>query len=117
MSTSEKSRYVRLRVELVVEIDDVDAVTKAALRRIAEDPDMPEGERTYTESAVTEDTAEAVAYLVEPSDLLGEVPGVQLAQASWSSEIVDYDPGSPDWALGEDDEPGGDEDDEEVRLG
>ncbi|MFE0325607.1 hypothetical protein ACWEWI_21825 [Streptomyces sp. NPDC003753] len=117
MSTSETSRYVRLRVELVVEIDDADAVAKAALRRIADDPDMPEGERAYTESAVTEDTAEAVAYLVEPSVLLGEVPGVELAQASWSSESVDYDPDSPDWALGEDDEPGGDEDDEGVRLG
>ena len=115
MSTSETSRFVRLRVELVVEVDDADAVAKAALRRIADDPDMPEGERTYTESAVAEDTAEALAYLIDPSDLVGEVPGVELAQASWSSEAVDYDPDSPDWALDEEDEPGGDED-EEVGL-
>lgn len=112
MSTSETSRFVRLRVELVVEVDDADAVAKAALRRIADDPDMPDGERTYTESAVAEDAAEALAYLIDPSDLVGEVPGVELAQASWSSEAVDYDPDSPDWALGEDDEPGGDEDEE-----
>lgn len=116
MSTSEKSRFVRLRVDLVVEVEDADAVSKAALHRIAADPGMPEGERTYTENAVTEDTAEALAYLVDPNDLVGEVPGVELAQASWSSEVVDYDPDSPDWALGEDDEPGGDEDDEEVGL-
>lgn len=104
-------------MELVVEVADIEAVTKAALRRVEEDPDMPEGERAYTESAVTEDTAEALAYLVDPSELLGQVPGVELAQASWSSEEIDYDPESSDWALGEDDEADDEEDDEEVVLG
>ncbi|MEU1601013.1 hypothetical protein ABZ468_52050 [Streptomyces sp. NPDC005708] len=117
MSTSETSRFVRLRVELVVEVGDADAVAKSALSRIADDPDMPEGERAYTESAVTEDTAEALAYLVDPSYLVSDVPGVEVAQASWSSEEIDYDPESPDWAFGEDDEPDDDEEDEEVRLG
>ncbi|MED7821669.1 hypothetical protein [Streptomyces chiangmaiensis] len=116
MSTSETSRFVRLRVDLVLEIEDADAVTKAALCRIADDADMPEGERAYTESAVTEDTAEALAYLVDPSDLVSEVPGVELAQASWSSEEIDYDADSPDWLLGGDDEADGDEDDEEAGL-
>ncbi|MGV9566541.1 hypothetical protein [Streptomyces sp. NPDC003480] len=110
MSTSETSRFVRLRVELVVEVADPDAVTKAALHRAAEDTDMPEPERVYTETAVTEDTAEALAYLVDPADLLGEVPGIELAQASWSSEQIDYDPNAADWVLDEEDEE--DEDDE-----
>ncbi|MEU9366992.1 hypothetical protein AB0D78_17400 [Streptomyces avermitilis] len=114
MSTSETSQFVRLRVELVVEIGDADAVTKAALERIADDPDMPEDERGHSESAVTEDTAEALAYLVDPFDLVSEVPGVELAQASWSSEQISYDPDSPEWDLGEDD---GAEDDEEDVLG
>ncbi len=117
MSTSETSRYVRLRVELVIEVGDTDVVTKAALRRITEDADMPEVERTYTETAVTEDTAEALAYLIDPSDLVSEVPGVELAQASWSSELVDYDPDSPEWDLDEDDVADGGEDDEEVGRG
>ncbi|GDY76626.1 hypothetical protein SAV31267_061110 [Streptomyces avermitilis] len=114
MSTSETSQFVRLRVELVVEIGDADAVTKAALERIADDPDMPDDERGHSESAVTEDTAEALAYLVDPFDLVSEVPGVELAQASWSSEQISYDPDSPEWDLGEDD---GAEDDEEDVLG
>ncbi|MEV6025584.1 hypothetical protein [Streptomyces sp. NPDC052036] len=109
MSTSETSRFVRLRVELIVEVADPDAVTKAALQRTAEDTDMPEAERMYTETAVTEDTAEALAYLVDPADLLGPVPGLELAQASWSSEQIDYDPNSPDWVLDEEDEGEGDE--------
>ncbi|MEU6681636.1 hypothetical protein [Streptomyces sp. NPDC046832] len=104
MSTPETSRFVRLRVELVLEVDDADAVTKSALRRIADESEMPTAERAHAESAVTEDTAEALAYLVDPFDLVGQVPGVELQQASWSSERIDYDPDSPDWDLDEDDD-------------
>ncbi|GAA3495578.1 hypothetical protein GCM10019016_026780 [Streptomyces prasinosporus] len=91
-------------MELVLEIDDEDAVTGAALRRIADDGDLPDAERAHAESAVTEDTAEALAYLVDPFGLVGEVPGVDLQQASWSSERIDYDPDSPEWDLEEDGE-------------
>ena len=112
MSTEETSRFVRLRVELVVEIEQEDAVTKAALERIADDVEMPPDEQAHAEGAVTEDTAEALAYLVDPFDLVSEVPGVELVQASWSSERIDYDPDSPEWDLDEDDEDA--EDDEEA---
>lgn len=105
---------MRLRVELVLEVDDEQAVTAAALRRLADDPEMPESERSHAEAAVTEDTAEALAYLVDPFDLVSEVPGVELQQASWSSERIDYDPDSPDWDLDEDDD---DEDDDENEDG
>ncbi|MGC3000733.1 hypothetical protein ACPF8X_20830 [Streptomyces sp. G35A] len=104
MSTPETSRYVRLRVEVVLEVGDEDAVTRAALRRIADDGDMPAAERVHAESAVTEDTAEALAYLVDPFSLVSEVPGVDLQQASWSCERIDYDPDSPEWDLDEDDD-------------
>jgi hypothetical protein len=103
MSTPETSRFVRLRVELVLEVEDPAAITKAALGRIAGDAGMPAAERAHAEEAVTEDTAEALAYLVDPFDLVSEVPGIELQQASWSSERTDYDPDSPDWDLDEDD--------------
>ncbi|MFD7437906.1 hypothetical protein [Streptomyces sp. NPDC059861] len=114
MSTPETAGFVRLRVELVLQIDDAEAVTRAAQRRISEDGDMPTEERVHAESTVTEDTAEALAYLVDPFDLVSEVPGIELQQASWSSEQVDYDPDSPDWDLDEDDV---DDDEEEERVG
>ncbi|MFJ9345907.1 hypothetical protein [Streptomyces sp. NPDC101237] len=114
MSTPETSRFVRLRVELVLEVEDADEVTKAALQRIAGDPELPGEERAHAETAVTEDTAEALAHLVDPFDLVGEVPGIELQQASWSSEYVSYDPDSPDWDLDGDD---GLDDDEEDRIG
>ncbi|MFE2277847.1 hypothetical protein ACFXAE_11445 [Streptomyces sp. NPDC059454] len=105
-------------MELVLEIDDEEAVTGAALRGIADDGDMPDEERVHAESAVTEDTAEALAQLVDPFALIGEVPGVELLQASWSGEEIDYDPDSPEWDLDEgeseyedeDEGPYGDED-------
>ncbi|WP_445279189.1 hypothetical protein [Streptomyces sp. DSM 118148] len=103
MSTEETSRFVRLRVELVLEVEDGDELTKAALRRLAADPELPQEEREHAEGAVTEDTAEALAYLVDPFDLVSEVPGVELQQASWSSERIDYDPDSPDWEMDGDD--------------
>jgi hypothetical protein len=114
MSTAETSRFVRLRVELVLEVGDASAVAGVALGRIAGDSDLPEEERAHAESAVTEDTAEALAYLVDPFDLVKEVPGVELAQASWSSEEIDYDPDSPDWDLDEDDGHEDEDEDEEA---
>ncbi|MFF2199312.1 hypothetical protein [Streptomyces sp. NPDC058145] len=115
MNTEETSRFVRLRVDLVLEVEDEDELTKAALRRLAADPELPQEERPQAEGAVTEDTAEALAYLVDPFDLVSEVPGVELQQASWSSERIDYDPNSPDWEVDEDD--GGDGDEEEDGIG
>ncbi|WP_329195158.1 hypothetical protein [Streptomyces sp. NBC_01435] len=116
MSTSETSRFVRLRVEMVLEITDPAALSGTALESIAAEYGEPGGEsaeeRTRAETAVREDGAEALASLVDPFDLISEVPGVELAQASWSSETVDYDPDDPDaWDLDdEDDEDDGEED-------
>ncbi|MFE0085631.1 hypothetical protein [[Kitasatospora] papulosa] len=110
MSTSETTSFVRLRVEMVLEISDADALTGTALESIAADftapgstpaDESPE-ERTHAEEAVREDAAEALASLIDPFDLVGQVPGVALAQASWSSETIDYDPDAEDWAAGED---------------
>ncbi|GAB2724014.1 hypothetical protein GCM10027072_16870 [Streptomyces bullii] len=64
---------------------------------------MPDAERVHAEGAVRDDTAEALAYLVDPFDLVSEVPGVELHQASWSSERIEYDPDAQDWDLDEDD--------------
>ncbi|MGW2651515.1 hypothetical protein ACWC2T_43240 [Streptomyces sp. NPDC001393] len=114
MNPEETSRYVRLRVEIVLEVQDEDEVSKAALRRLAADTELPAAERAQAEGAVTEDTAEALAYLVDPFDLVSEVPGVELQQASWSSERIDYDPDSPDWDLDEED---GADDEEEDGIG
>ncbi|MET9591110.1 hypothetical protein ABZY45_09070 [Streptomyces sp. NPDC006516] len=109
MSTSETPSFVRLRVEMVLEISDADALTGTALESIAADftadgasADESAEERTHAEETVREDGAEALASLIDPFDLISQVPGVELAQASWSSETIDYDPDAEDWAAGED---------------
>ncbi|MFJ8208342.1 hypothetical protein [Streptomyces sp. NPDC096033] len=103
MNPSETSRYVRLRVDLVLEVSDSDALIGAALEHIKADEFMPDEERGHAESAVREDESEALAYLVDPTDLVAELAGVELAQASWSSEPVEYDPESLEWDLDEED--------------
>lgn len=88
----------------MLEVTERDQLTDAALRRIDDDEFMPEKERAHAGAVVREDEAEALAYLVEPFHLIGEVPGVELVQASWSSEQADYDPDVDAWHLDDDDE-------------
>ncbi|MFF0433329.1 hypothetical protein ACFYU9_14015 [Streptomyces sp. NPDC004327] len=114
MSTSETSRYVRLRIDLVLEIDGPAELAGAAALRIDADPALPEEERVHARAAVAEDSAEALAYLVEPFDVVTAVPGVEVVQASWTSEEIEYDPDAMEWEP--DDEDGGWEDDEPNRA-
>ncbi|MEV7416451.1 hypothetical protein [Streptomyces sp. NPDC089919] len=100
----------------MLEVPEPEALTGAALERIEADEYMPDEERAHAESAVREDEAEAIAYLVDPFDLIAEVPGVELAQASWSTEPVEYDPDSTDWDDEEEDGPFDDEDREADRA-
>ncbi|MFF3015761.1 hypothetical protein [Streptomyces sp. NPDC057939] len=103
MNPSETSRFVRLRVDLVLEVSDSEALIGAALGHIKADEFMPDEERGHAEAAVRQDESEALAYLVDPTDLVAELPGIELAQASWSSEPVEYDPESLEWDLDEED--------------
>lgn len=110
--------FVRLQVELVVQIADRRALVSAALDQVAGDDALPDEERGHAVSAIEEDETEALAFLVDPYDLVSGVPGVELAQASWSCGHVPYDPddpeardGSEDWEFGEDDQE--DEDDQD----
>ena len=77
---------------MVLEIAEPDELVSAAWSRIESDELMPAEEREEAARAVSRDEAEAVAYLIDPVDLVDEVPGVVLAQASWSSERAAFDP-------------------------
>ncbi|AQA12339.1 MULTISPECIES: hypothetical protein [Streptomyces] len=98
MTSTETSRFVRLRVDLVVEIADPDQLRRATYEQIDGDESLAEEERGHARRMVESDEAEALAYLVEPFELVEEVPGVELVQASWSSEHVDYDPRAAEWS-------------------
>ncbi|MFK0291607.1 hypothetical protein ACIQU6_14180 [Streptomyces sp. NPDC090442] len=107
MSNGETSRFVRLHVELVMEVTDVARLTGAAVDRLNDDPALPDDERRQSLETVRDDPAEALAHLVDPFDLVTAVPGTQLAQASWSSEeMTDYDPDAEwdaaEWDLADD---------------
>ncbi|MFD8591462.1 hypothetical protein ACFV1B_18285 [Streptomyces sp. NPDC059637] len=100
-------RHIRLQVELVVEITDSGALTSAALEQVREDQYMPDDEREHAAASIDSDPAEALAYLIDPFDLVDEIPGIELAQASWQSVHTEYDPESDEWDLYEDEDPEG----------
>ncbi|MEW2519583.1 hypothetical protein [Actinacidiphila alni] len=106
-------RYVRLQVELVLEVSGPDELRAAALDHIAADEYMPPQERLHARDAVGNDESEALAYLVDPADLLSAVPGVDLVQASWSCAHTEYDPDSDEWDLDDEDAADGDGDEAE----
>ncbi|SCK14702.1 hypothetical protein H181DRAFT_00967 [Streptomyces sp. WMMB 714] len=83
--------HIRLHVDLVVEIADSRALTRSALARVEGDELMPDEEREHARESVAGDAGEAIAYLVDPFDLVRELPGVELAHASWGSEEVRQD--------------------------
>ncbi|GAA1883702.1 hypothetical protein [Streptantibioticus ferralitis] len=93
------ARYIRLQVDLVMEITDPDELTEAAVAQIDGDEFMPEDERAHARDAVQRDEAEALAYLVDPFGLVNGVAGIELVQASWSSAHTEYDPDSDEWDL------------------
>ncbi len=107
MSNGETSRFVRLHVELIMEVTDTGRLTGAALEHIDRDSSLPDEERRQSRETAKEDPAEALAQLIDPFDLVTAVPGVELAQASWSSEeLTDYDPDAEwdaaEWDLADD---------------
>ncbi|MEV0370508.1 hypothetical protein AB0I10_11860 [Streptomyces sp. NPDC050636] len=90
-----------------MEVTDAGQLTGAALDHIGGDPSLLDEERRQAVETVKEDPAEALAYLVDPFDLVAAVPGTELAQASWSSEeMTDYDPDvewdAAEWDLADD---------------
>ncbi|CAM5293098.1 Histidine ammonia-lyase [Streptomyces fumanus] len=76
--TPETLHFVRVRVDLVLEVNEEEVPPGAGPDRRRGRP--PDAERAHAEGAVTADTAEALAHLVDPFDLVSEVPGVELAR-------------------------------------
>ncbi len=70
----------------MLEVADPDRLTSVARQRVDDDELMPDAERLAARDAVAGEPAEAIAYLVEPIALVTDLPGVELAHASWSSE-------------------------------
>jgi hypothetical protein len=92
-STEETApRYVRLSIELIAEITDEDALKTAALAQVQADEYLDDEEREQSIEAIEVDPTGSLAHFIDPVALLGEVPGVELAQATWESAQTAFDP-------------------------
>lgn len=85
-------RHIRLQADLVLEVTAARELRDAALARIDADTFMPREEREHARRAVGADESEALAYLVDPAELIAGLPGLDLVQASWSCAHTEYDP-------------------------
>ncbi|MFI9782242.1 hypothetical protein ACIHEI_01860 [Kitasatospora sp. NPDC051984] len=90
-------RYVRLTIELIAEITDEQALKAAALTQVADDEYLDDEERAQAVEAIEVDPTGSLAHFVDPVALLGDVPGVELASATWESATTDYDPDDEGW--------------------
>jgi hypothetical protein len=99
--TSETSepRYIRLQIELIAEIVDEKALAAAALDRVRDDAFLEDEERAEAVAAIDIDPAGPLAHFVDPVAMLADIPGIELAEATWESQPVDFDPENEDWDL------------------
>ncbi|MEY9843853.1 hypothetical protein [Streptacidiphilus sp. MAP5-3] len=98
-------RYIRLQIELIVEIVDEKALQAAALEQVEKDGYLEDDERAEAVEAINVDPSGAIAHFIDPVAMLEAIPGVELAEAGWETQPVDYDEENEDWELlGEDDE-------------
>ncbi|MFC5909021.1 hypothetical protein [Streptacidiphilus monticola] len=98
-SSEAAPRYVRLQIELVAEVVDEKALQVAALEQVNNDEFLEPEERAEAIEAINVDPAGAVAHFIDPVALLEGIPGVELAEASWETQPVDYDPDNEDWEV------------------
>ncbi|MFJ8433712.1 hypothetical protein ACIQ9P_20680 [Kitasatospora sp. NPDC094019] len=90
-------RYVRLSIELIAEITDEGALKAAALEQVTADEYLDDEERAQSVEAIEVDPAGSLAHFIDPVALLGDIPGVELASATWESANTDFDPEDAEW--------------------
>ncbi|MEU8763689.1 hypothetical protein [Streptomyces sp. NPDC048659] len=90
-------RYVRVTIELVAEITDEEALKAAALTQVRDDEYLEDDERAQAIEAIDVDPSGSLAHFIDPVALLGAVPGVELASATWESAHTEFDPDDETW--------------------
>ncbi|MER7670389.1 hypothetical protein ABTY61_18225 [Kitasatospora sp. NPDC096128] len=95
--TTDAPRYVKLKIELIAEITDEGALKAAALQQVAGDEYLDDEERAQSVDAIEVDPSGSLAHFIDPVALLGDVPGVELASATWESAQTEFDPENDEW--------------------
>lgn len=93
---SDTPQFIRLSLDIVLEVTDEAALRTAALGAVKGDDDLNAEERADAVAAIDADVAESVSYLIDPFALVADVPGTELSEAGWQSEGVEYVPEDED---------------------
>jgi hypothetical protein len=89
---SDTPQFIRLSLDIVLEVTDEGALRAAALEAVKGDDDLNAEERAEAVAAIDADLAESVSYLIDPFALVADVPGTELSEAGWQSEGAEYVP-------------------------
>lgn len=100
---SESPQFIRLSLDIVLEVTDEGLLRAAALEAVKGDEDLSAEERNDAVAAIEADLAESVSYLIDPFRLVAEVPGTELSEAGWQSEGAEYVPEDEDEAADDED--------------
>lgn len=92
MSTETAPRYIRLNVELIVELTDEGELKAAALEQLKADTEVSEEARVEAIAALESDPADALSYFIDPFAVVNEAPGIELVEVGWDGELTEYDP-------------------------
>jgi hypothetical protein len=90
--SAETPRYVRLSLDIVLEVTDEAALRQAALDTVRGDEDLSDDERAEAVKAIETEAAESVSYLIDPFALVEDIPGTELVEAGWQSESEENGP-------------------------
>lgn len=93
---SDTPQFIRLRLDIVLEVTDEGALRAAALEAVQNDDDLSTEDRAEAISAIESDLAESVSYLIDPFVLVEDVPGTELSEAGWESEGEEFVPEDED---------------------
>lgn len=96
MTQENSPRYIRLSLELIVELTNADELKAGALAELNSDEQIPADAKAEAAEAVRADTTEALAFFIDPFAVLGEAPGIELQEVAWDAEFTEYDPDAED---------------------
>ncbi|MBP2473021.1 hypothetical protein JOF53_001893 [Crossiella equi] len=96
MTTETESRFIRLNVELIVELTDFEELKKGALEQLNADTEITDEARAEAIASLEGDPADALSYFIDPFAVVNEAPGIDLVEVGWDGEVTDYDPDAED---------------------
>ncbi len=88
-ATSPPPSRIRITAEVIVQVVDETALRQAAVKLVGEQDHASEDDRELERALVQSDNAEAVALLADLAAAAHTIPGVEVVETTWGTDIID----------------------------